>query len=200
MTATIWRRHQSKHSIRSASCKRPLRDFRFVPRDDIPHFCGLSFRWHDVVRFSSQRSIHPRDDLNCRDDVHGRGDACFDHRFRPMQTCRVGLSSTVKHEDAYGGAHKQIETLLENGRVIMIATDQASCATTSAEFKSNTVNFEKMVLARKEYIGDDACVEGRNDSSRFSTDPPIYRCYAETRRPACFAELRRRVLRTWQLA
>ncbi len=43
-----------------------LGEFRFVPRDDIPHFQGgaVGFAGYDVVRFFEPKvPIHPRDDL-----------------------------------------------------------------------------------------------------------------------------------------
>ena len=95
-----------------------LGEFRFVPRDDIPHFQGgaVGFAGYDVVRFFEPKvPIHPRDDLELPEMMFMVAGTLmvFDHRFRLM---RIIVSADLRQqsaEDAYAGASKQIETLLE---------------------------------------------------------------------------------------
>ena len=86
-------------------------------------------------------------------------------------------------EDAYGGAYKQIETLLEklaaSSRLQPIVAPAAGDHP-PAEFKSNTIDFEKMVLRAKEYISEGdifQVVLSQRFESEFSADPlDLYRC------------------------
>ena len=165
-----------------------LGEFRFVPRDDIPHFQGgaVGFAGYDVVRFFEPKvPIHPRDNLELPEMMFMVAGTLivFDHRFRLM---RIIVSADLRRqnmEDAYGGAHKQIETLLEklaaSSRLQPIAAPAAG-DDPSAEFKSNTVDFEKMVLRAKEYIGEGdifQVVLSQRFESEFSADPlDLYRC------------------------
>jgi len=95
-----------------------LGEFRFVPRDDIPHFQGgaVGFAGYDVVRFFEAKvPIHPRDDLELPEMMFMVAGTLmvFDHRFRLM---RIIVSADLRRqsvEDAYAGANNQIETLLE---------------------------------------------------------------------------------------
>src|SRR5437762_8017237 len=165
-----------------------LGEFRFVPRDDIPHFQGgaVGFFGYDVVRsFEPKVPIHPRDDLELPEMMFMVAGTLivFDHRFRLM---RIIVSADLRRqnmEDAYGGAHKQIETLLEklaaSSRLQPIAAPAAGDVP-STEFKSNTIDFEKMVLRAKEYISEGdifQVVLSQRFESEFSADPlDLYRC------------------------
>src|SRR5256884_3090511 len=90
----------------------------FVPRDDISHFQGgaVGFAGYDVIRFFEPKvPMHPRDDLELPEMTFMVAGTLivFDHRFRLM---RIIVSADLRRqnmEDAYGGAYKQIETLLE---------------------------------------------------------------------------------------
>src|SRR5256714_1513198 len=161
---------------------------RFVPRDDIPHFQGgaVGFAGYDVVRFFEPKvPIHPRDDLELPEMMFMVAGTLivFDHRFRLM---RIIVSADLRRqnmEDAYGGAYKQIEILLEklaaSSRLQPIAAPAAG-DDPSAEFKSNTIDFEKMVLRAKEYISEGdifQVVLSQRFESEFSANPlDLYRC------------------------
>lgn len=166
-----------------------LAEFRFVPRDDIPHFQGgaVGFAGYDVVRFFEPKvPIHPRDDLELPEMMFMVAGTLivFDHRFRLM---RIIVSADLRQqsvEDAYAGAHKQIETLLEKlsapSRLRPIAAPAAGNTPVATGFKSNTSNFEKLVLRAKEYIAEGdifQVVLSQRFESEFSADPlDLYRC------------------------
>jgi anthranilate synthase component 1 len=176
-----------------------LSEFRFVPRDDIPHFQGgaVGFVGYDVIQFFEPKAtIHSRDDLGLPEMMFMVAGTLivFDHRFRLM---RIIVSTDLRKqsvEDAYAGANKQIETLLEKlaapSRLRPIGAPAAGdpplpgfgAASTPAAtaFKSNTSDFEKMVLRAKEYIveGDIfQVVLSQRFESEFSGDPlDLYRC------------------------
>jgi anthranilate synthase component 1 len=166
-----------------------LGEFRFVPRDDIPHFQGgaVGFAGYDVVRFFETKvPIHPRDDLELPEMMFMVAGTLmvFDHRFRLM---RIIVSADLRQqsaEDAYAGAHKQIETLLEKlaapSRLRPIAAPAARDTPVATGFKSNTSDFEKMVLRAKEYIAEGdifQVVLSQRFESEFSADPlDLYRC------------------------
>jgi anthranilate synthase component 1 len=86
-------------------------------------------------------------------------------------------------ENAYAGAHKQIETFLEKlaapSRLQPIAAPAPGDGR-STEFKSNTGDFEKMVVRAKEYISEGdifQVVLSQRFQSEFSADPlDLYRC------------------------
>jgi anthranilate synthase component I len=166
-----------------------LGEFRFVPRDDIPHFQGgaVGFAGYDVVRFFEPKvPIHPRDDLELPEMMFMVAGTLmvFDHRFRLM---RIIVSADLRQqsvEDAYAGAHKQIETLLEKlaapSRLQPIAAPAADDTPVATGFMSNTSDFEKMVLRAKEHIAEGdifQVVLSQRFESEFSADPlDLYRC------------------------
>src|SRR5207248_6247569 len=165
-----------------------LGEFRFVPREDIPHFQGgaVGFAGYDVVRFFKAKvPIHPRDDLELPEMIFMVAGTLivFDHRFRLMRIIASADLRQQSVEDAYAGANKQIETLLEklggSSRLQPIAAPAAGGAT-STEFKSNTSDFEEMVLRAKEYISEGdifKVVLSQRFESEFSADPlDLYRC------------------------
>src|SRR5207248_6991362 len=95
-----------------------LGEFRFVPRDDIPHFQGgaVGFFGYDVVRFFEQKvPIHPRDDLELPEMMFVIAGTLviFDHRFRTMRVITLGDMREQSVEDAYHAASKQIDVVLE---------------------------------------------------------------------------------------
>src|SRR5438046_345427 len=165
-----------------------LGEFRFVPRDDIPHFQGgaVGVGGYDVVRFFEPKvPIHLRDDLELPEMMFMVAGTLivFDHRFRLM---RIIVSADLRRQSvevAYAGANKQVQILLEklaaSSRLQPIAAPAAG-DDPSAEFKSNTIDFEKMVLRAKEYIGEGdifQVVLSQRFESEFSADPlDLYRC------------------------
>src|SRR5437879_6595043 len=166
-----------------------LGEFRFVPSDDIPHFQvgAVGFAGYDVVRFFEPKvPIHPRDDLELPEMMFMVAGTLivFDHRFRLM---RIIVSADLRKqsvEDGYTGAIEQIATLLKKlaapSRLQPIAAPAAGDTPAATGFKSNTSDFEKMVLRAKEYIveGDIfQAVLSQRFESEFSGDPlDLYRC------------------------
>src|SRR5207302_3084144 len=129
-----------------------LGEFRFVPRDDIPHFQGgaVGFAGYDVVRFFEAKvPIHPRDDLELPEMMFMVAGTLmvFDHRFRLM---RIIVSADLRRqsvEDAYAGANNQIETLLAKlaapSRLQPIGAPAPGDMPAATGFESNTSDFEK---------------------------------------------------------
>ena len=166
-----------------------LGEFRFVPRDDVAHFQGgaVGFAGYDVVRFFEPKvPIHSRGDLELPEMMFMVAGTLivFDHRFRLM---RIIVSADLRKqsvEDGYTGATKQIATLLKKlaapSRLQPIAAPAAGDTLAATGFKSNTSDFEKMVLRAKEYIveGDIfQAVLSQRFESEFSGDPlDLYRC------------------------
>ena len=176
-----------------------LGEFRFVPRDDIPHFQGgaVGFFGYDVVRFFEQKvPIHPRDDLELPEMMFVIAGTLviFDHRFRTMRVITLGDMREQNLDDAYRDACKEIDIVLEKlavpTQLRMIpapATGDpplpgfgAAGTPAATQFKSNTSDFEKMVQCAKEYIveGDIfQIVLSQRFESEFLADPlDLYRC------------------------
>src|SRR5512133_3333637 len=91
-----------------------LGEFRFVPRDDIPHFQGgaVGFAGYDVVRFFEPKvPIHPRDDLELPEMMFMVAGTLivFDHRFRLMRIIVAADVLGPSVEDAYKAAAREIE-------------------------------------------------------------------------------------------
>src|SRR5438046_10145919 len=77
-----------------------LGEFRFVPRDDIPHFQGgaVGFVGYDVIRFFEPKAtIHPCDDLGLAEMMFVIASTIIvlDHRFRTMRSITLaGMRDT----------------------------------------------------------------------------------------------------------
>src|SRR2546421_356482 len=89
-----------------------LGEFRFVPRDDIPHFQGgaVGFVGNDVIRFFERKAtIHACDDLALPEMmfVVAATLVVFDHRFRTMRVITLGDMREQSVDDAYRVACKQ---------------------------------------------------------------------------------------------
>src|SRR5947199_2584151 len=166
-----------------------LGEFRFVPRDDVPHFQGgaVGFAGYDVVRFFEPKvPIHPRGDLELPEMMFMVAGTLivFDHRFRLMRIIASADLRKQSLDDAYAGASEQITTLLEKlaapSRLQPIAAPAAGDTPAATGFKSNTSEFEKMVLRAKEYIAEGdifQAVLSQRFESEFSGDPlDLYRC------------------------
>src|SRR5438477_12338218 len=83
-----------------------LAEFRFLSRNDIPHFQGgaVGFVGYDVVRFFEPKTtIHLRDDLALPEMVFVIAGALvvFDHRFRKMRVITLGDMREQSVDDAY---------------------------------------------------------------------------------------------------
>ena len=93
-------------------------DFRFVPRDDIPHFQGgaVGFVGYDVIRFFEPKAtIHSRDDLGLPEMMFVVAGTMivFDHRFRTMRVIALADTRKQSSNDAYRGAREKIDIVLE---------------------------------------------------------------------------------------
>src|SRR5438552_9164913 len=167
-----------------------LGEFRFVPRDDIPHFQGgaVGFVGYDVIRFFERKAtIHACDDFALPEMmfVVAATLVVVDHRVRTMRVITLGDMREHSVDDAYHVACKQIDVVLERLAVpsrlprIEVPADAADMAAPTAH-KSNTSDFEKMVLRAKEYIveGDIfQVVLSQRFESEFSADSlDLYRC------------------------
>jgi len=176
-----------------------LGEFRFVPRDDIPHFHGgaVGFVGYDVIRFFEPKAtIHSRDDLGLPEMMFVIAGTLvvFDHRFRTMRVITLGDMREQSVDDAYRAACKQMDVVLE-----MLAVPAqlrpisapavgdppspgfgAASRPAATGFKSNTSDFEKMVVRAKEYIADGdifQVVLSQRFESEFLADPlDLYRC------------------------
>jgi anthranilate synthase component I len=174
-----------------------LGEFRFVARDDIPHFQGgaVGFVGYDVIRFFEPKTtIHSRDDLALPEMmfVIAATLVVFDHRFRTMRVITLGDMREQSVDDAYRVACKQIDVVLEKlaapSRLRPIGAQSDACSgglpppsgAHGAPLQSNTGDFEKMVLRAKEYIADGnifQVVLSQRFESEFSGDPlDLYRC------------------------
>src|SRR5438105_3407392 len=114
-----------------------LSEFRFVPRDDIPHFQGgaVGFVGYDVIRFFEPKTtIHSRDDLGLPEMMFVIAGALvvFDHRFRKMRVITLGDMREQSVDDAYHDARKQIDVILEKlampSRLRPISAQSDSCS------------------------------------------------------------------------
>jgi len=167
-----------------------LGEFRFVPRDDIPHFQGgaVGFVGYDVIRFFERKAtIHACDDLALPEMmfVVAATLVVFDHRFRTMRVITLGDMREQSVDDAYRVACKQIDVVLEKlaapSRLRPISAETDSCSGgLRPPLQSNTSDFEKMVLRAKEYIAEGdifQVVLSQRFESEFSGDPlDLYRC------------------------
>src|SRR5438128_2807937 len=94
-----------------------LSEFRFVPRDDIPHFQGgaVGFVGYDVIRFFEPKTtIHSRDDLGLPEMMFLIASALivFDHRFPTMRVIAFADTRKQNTNDGYRTECKPIDTLL----------------------------------------------------------------------------------------
>jgi anthranilate synthase component 1 len=166
-----------------------LGEFRFVPRDDIPHFQGgaVGFVGYDVIRFFEPKAmIHPRHDFDLPEMMFVIAGTLivFDHRFRTMRVITLGDMREQNVDDAYRAACKQIDIVLEKlaapSRLRPIGAAAADNPPATIVCESNTHDFEKMVLRAKEYIveGDIfQVVLSQRFESEFLADPlDLYRC------------------------
>lgn len=165
-----------------------LAEFRFVFRDDIPHFQGgaVGFVGYDVIRFFEPKTpIHSRDDLAVPEMMFMIAGTLivFDHRFRIIRVIALADTRRQSASDAYRSARERIGIVLEKlsspSRLGPIAALPArKTAVTPCE--SNTTDFEQMVLRAKKYIveGDIfQVVLSQRFESEFTGDPlDLYRC------------------------
>jgi len=100
-----------------------LAGFRFLLRDDIPHFQGgaVGFVGYDVVRFFEPKAtIHPQDELALPEMLFMIAGTLivFDHRFRTIRLVVLADVRKQKADAAYKEAAKEIEGTLAllNGR------------------------------------------------------------------------------------
>lgn len=175
-----------------------LGEFRFLSRDDIPHFQGgaIGFVGYDTVRFLERKAtIHPGDDLGLPEMMFMIAGTLivFDHRFRLMRIIVPADVLGQSAEDAYNTAVQQIETVLQKLALPSrlqpigvgatgdtVAPTGHGTDTVAFTYKSNTNDFEKMVFRAKEYIAEGdifQVVVSQRFESAFSADPlELYRC------------------------
>ena len=166
-----------------------LGEFCCVPRDDIPHFQGgaVGFVGYDVIRFFERKAtIHSRDDLELPEMMFLIAGTLlvFDHRFRTMRVITLADVRKETADDAYYAARERIGTVLEKlaaaSRLQPIEVPNAADTATPTVHRSNTSDFEKMVLRAKEHIAEGdifQVVLSQRFESEFSADPlDLYRC------------------------
>src|SRR5438477_5632652 len=162
-----------------------LSEFRFVPRDDIPHFQGgaVGFVGYDVIRFFEPKTtIHPRDDLGLPEMLFMIAGTLmvFDHRFRTIRLIVFADVRKQKNDAAYEEATKEIERVLAQlSKPSPLQPIPANSAPALTSLTSNTNDFEQMVVRAKQYISDGdvfQVVVSQRFQSEFSADPlDLYR-------------------------
>jgi len=163
-----------------------LAGFRFLLRDDIPHFQGgaVGFVGYDVVRFFEPKAtIHPQDELALPEMLFMIAGTLivFDHRFRTIRLVVLADVRKQKADAAYKEAAKEIEgTLAQLSTPLPLRPIGANSASAVTELTSNTSDFEQMVVRAKQYISDGdifQVVISQRFESEFSADPlDLYRC------------------------
>ena len=166
--------------------ERVLAAFRFIPRDDVPHFHGgaVGFLGYDLIRFfESKATVHPRDDLGLPEMmfvVAGRL-IVFDHRFRTIRAIVLADLRGRKPDAAYDGACNQIHQVIAKLSTPSRLGPMSASWSTSAPINitSNTNNFDEMVERAKEYIADGdifQVVLSQRFESEYTADPlDLYR-------------------------
>src|SRR5438270_13492708 len=128
-----------------------LAEFRFLSRNDIPHFQGgaVGFVGYDVVRFFEPKTtIHPRDDLGLPEMVFMIAGTLmvFDHRFRTIRLIVFADVRKQKNDAAYEEATKEIERVLAQlSKPSPLQPIPANSAPALTSLTSNTNDFEQMV-------------------------------------------------------
>ena len=163
-----------------------LAEFRFLSRNDIPHFQGgaVGFVGYDVVRFFEPKTtIHPRDDLGLPEMVFMIAGTLivFDHRFRMIRLIVSADLRKQKADAAYEEAAKEIERVLAQlSSPSPLKPIGAGSAPAVSSLTSNVDDFEQMVDRAKTYISDGdifQVVLSQRFQSEFSADPlDLYRC------------------------
>src|SRR5438874_841374 len=160
--------------------QRVLAEFRFLSRNDIPHFQGgaVGFVGYDVVRFFEPKTtIHPRDDLGLPEMVFMIAGTLivFDHRFRMIRLIVSADLRKQKADAAYEEAAKEIERVLAQlSTPSPLKPIGAGSAPAVSSLTSNVDDFEQMVDRAKTYISDGdifQVVLSQRFQSEFSADP-----------------------------
>jgi anthranilate synthase component I len=163
-----------------------LAGFRFIPRDDIPHFHGgaVGFLGYDLIRFFEPKAIvHSRDDLGLPEMMFMIAGILivFDHRFRTIRVIVLADLRNEKPVAAYEKACKQIHQVMAKlSTPSRLGPMPASLnSPPPISLISNTNDFEEMVEKAKEYIGDGdifQVVLSQRFESEYSADPlDLYR-------------------------
>ena len=163
-----------------------LAEFRFLSRNDIPHFQGgvVGFVGYDVVRFFEPKAtIHPRDDLGLPEMVFMIAGTLivFDHRFRTIRLIVLADVRKQKADAVYEEAANEIERVLVRlSTPSPLKSIAANSAPVVTSLTSNVDDFEQMVDRAKTYISDGdifQVVLSQRLQSEFSADPlDLYRC------------------------
>src|SRR5438105_1071551 len=163
-----------------------LAGFRFLSRNDIPHFQGgaVGFVGYDVVRFFEPKAtIHPRDDLGLPDMLFMIAGTLmvFDHRFRTIRLIVFADVRKQKADAVYEEAANEIERVLVRlSTPSPLKSIAANSAPVVTSLTSNVDDFEQMVDRAKTYISDGdifQVVLSQRFQSEFSADPlDLYRC------------------------
>jgi anthranilate synthase component I len=173
-----------------ADLQRMLAEFRFIAREQIPHFQGgaIGFVGYDAIRFFERKAtIHSHDDLGLPQMMFAIAGTLivFDHRFRTMRVIALADMRRLSAADAYRAARDRIDKVLEKlaspSRLRPIAAGFCSGGPGAPiPLHSNTADFEQMVLQAKEYIaaGDIfQVVVSQRFESEFAGDAlDLYRC------------------------
>jgi anthranilate synthase component 1 len=153
----------------SADCNRdPLTElqqtlsrFKFVPRDDVPHFVGgaVGYIGYDVVRFFEPTvPIHQRDDLKIPEMVFmiPRMLFVFDHRFRKLRLiCNAYVHGRSSVDEVYNRAVADLEKAMEklsDQRVLKPIDAKPPAKLPSPASNTTRAEFESMVVKAKEFV------------------------------------------------
>jgi anthranilate synthase component 1 len=165
-----------------------LARFKFVPRNDVPHFVGgaVGYIGYDVVRFFEPTvPIHQRDDLKIPEMVFmiPRMLFVFDHRFRKLRLiCNAHVHGKSSVDEVYDRAVADLEKAMEklnNQRVLKPIDAKPPAHLPPPASNTTRAEFESMVVKAKELIaaGDIfQVVLSQRFETDFSGDPlDLYR-------------------------
>ena len=143
-----------------AELEKILAQYRCALREDIPHFQGgaVGFVGYDMIRmFEPTATIHPRDELALPEMMFVIASTLivFDHRFRMIRVIALADLRAQPADQAYREASEQIErTLKQLGAPSELRPIAASTDAAKAHLKSNTNDFQQLVMRAKEHIVD----------------------------------------------
>ncbi|HEY3289459.1 MAG TPA: anthranilate synthase component I [Anaerolineae bacterium] len=143
-----------------ASLREEMKRFRFVPRPNLPRFCGgyVGYTGYDVVRQFEQLPATAQDVLDVPDAVYMLADTLvvFDHARNHLlivANAHITNPSTEGAEAAYEDAVARIKTIyarLDAPISPLLPDPKAVCAPTRAN--KTQAEYEQMVRDAKEYI------------------------------------------------
>ena len=156
-----------------------MKQFRFVPVDGLPIFCGglVGYIGYDVIRFIEDIPDACKDDLRTPDIKLMLTDTIiifdhFDHTIKIVSNAHVSDSSVKAGRAAYRQATKKIDAIIDKlKRPLKVTMPQLEGIEARIDFRSNVKKqeFKKAVTKAKEYIKAGDIIQVVL-SQRFTTD------------------------------